>query len=117
MCISKRKAAFALLKDGTAGIIKYFLDVSNEQVLARIPNKDVGLKYLKDVSCLYVCLRSIMENHATDISERCKACLESILATMEELTLALEDFNVNETEFKSIVEKAKVAIDAFKKSP
>lgn len=116
MNISKIKAVLAILTGGLAGIIKYVLDAFNTQVLAKIPNKETGLKYLKDAQAVYAFLRAIMENHSDDLSEKRKAALESILAAIEELTKALEDFEVKQEEFDEILIKVNEAIDAWKKA-
>lgn len=116
MVISKIKGAFALLTGGLAGIIKYFLTVFNTQVLARIPNKEAGVKYIKDIQAVYALIKTIMENHSADISDKRKECLGKILAALEELNKAIEDFTVSEDELEVIIEKVKEAIDAWKKS-
>ena len=116
MAFSKIKAALVVLFGGVSGLIKYILNVFNEQVLAKIPNKETGAKYLRDAQAVYAFLRAIIDNHSADLSDERKKCLESILAAIEELTKALEDFKVEETEFSSIVEKVEDAIDAFKKA-
>lgn len=116
MNISKIKAALALITGGLAGIIKYVLNVFNEQVLGRIPNKETGAKYLRDAQATYAFLRAIMENHSEDLSEDRKGKLNAILAAIEELTKALEDFEVNEGELDEIFKKVSDAIDAFKKA-
>ena len=116
MSTSKIKAAFTVLFGGISGLIKYVLNVFNEQVLAKIPNKETGAKYLRDAQAIYAFLRAIMDNHSADISDERKKCLEAVLAAIEEFTKALEDFKVEETEFGAIVEKVEDAIDAFKKA-
>ena len=116
MQISKLKAGFALLTGGLSGIIKYVLNVFNEQVLGKIPNKEVGAKYLRDAQAVYTFLKAVIENHSADISESRKECLQAILSAIEELTKALEDFEVNETELDDIIKKVAEAIDAFKKA-
>ena len=116
MNIGKIKAALALLTGGLAGLIKYVLKVFNEQVLGKIPNKETGAKYLRDAQATYAFLRAIMENHSADLSEDRKEKLNSILSAIEELTKALEDFEVNETELDGIIKKVSDAIDAFKKA-
>lgn len=116
MKISKLKAALSLLTGGFAGIIKYVLNVFNEQVLGRIPNKEAGFKYLKDAQAVYAFIGAVMENHSADLSEERKACLSSILSAVGELTKALEDFAINEQELDDIVTKVKDAIDAWKKA-
>ena len=116
MKISRIKALFSLLTGGIAGIIKYVLNVFNVQVLGRITNKETGLKYVRDIQAAYVFLRTVMGNHSDDLSDARKACLSSILTALEELTKALEDFNVNENELDGIIEKVTDAIDAWKKA-
>ena len=116
MEISKMKAMLALLTGGVAGIIKYVLDVFNQQVLAKIPNKETGAKYLKDAQAVYTLLRAIMDNHADDFSAQRKEIFVAILAAVEELTKVLEDFTVSETELDAVVAKIQAAIDAWKKA-
>lgn len=116
MHISKIKAALALLTGGLTGVIKYVLKKFNEQVLGKIPNKEVGLKYLRDAQATYAFLNAVIENHSADISEARLGKLKSILAAIEELTRSLEDFEVNETELEGIIKKVYDAIDAFKKA-
>lgn len=116
MNISKLKAALALLTGGLPGVIKYVLNVFNEQVLGRIPDKETGLKYLKDAQATYAFLRAVMENHTEDLSQEKLNILSSILTAIEELTKALEDFHVNETELDGIIAKVNLAIEAWKKS-
>ena len=116
MNISKIKAALALITGGLAGIIKYVLLVFNEQVLGRIPNKETAAKYLKDARATSAFLHAIMENHSEDLSEDRKGKLNAILAAIEELTKALEDFEVNEVELDEIFKKVSDAIDEFKKA-
>lgn len=116
MKFSKFKGIIALLTGGFAGLIKYFLDVFNSQVLANIPNKETGIKYIKDVQALYSLIRALMDNHSEDLSEKRKYSLEKILSALEELTKALEDFTIDVDELDAIVEKAKDAIDAYKKN-
>ena len=116
MSISIIKSICALITGGIAGLVKYFLNAFNQQVLGRITNKETGLKYLRDVQAVYALVRSIMENHAADFSDKRKAAGDAILAAIVELTKALEDFEVNETEFDGIIAKVKEAIDAWKKA-
>lgn len=116
MNISKIKVALALLTGGLAGMIKYVLRLFNEQVLGRIPNKEVGAKYLRDAQATYAFIRAIVDNHNEDLSEERVARLNAILEAIEELTKALEDFDVNETELDGIIKKVSDAIDAFKKA-
>lgn len=116
MKFSRLKGIIALVTGGFGGIIKYGLEVFNDQVLSKITDKESGLKYLKDAQAVYAFIRAIMENHSADFSEERKACLVAILAAIEELTKALEDFKVNETEFDAIVAKVEAAIDAWKKA-
>lgn len=116
MNISKLKAAFSLLTGGISGLIKYILKIFNVQILGKIPNKEVGLKYLRDVQATYAFLRTIIENHSGDLSEDRKEKLNVILIAIEELTKALEDFEVNETELDGIIKKVSDAIDAFKRA-
>ena len=116
MKVSKIKAVWSLLTGGMAGIIKCVLNGFNEQILGRIQNKETALKYLRDIQAVCSLLRAIMENHSADMSAEQKACMESILAALEELTKALEDFEVNETELDEIIKKVTDAIDAWKKA-
>ena len=116
MKISKLKSIFALLTGGLAGLIKYVLDLFNTQILGRITNKETGLKYIKDVQAFSTFLRVIIENHSDDFSEGHKAALNSILAAVDELSKALEDFEINQDELDAIIEKVKDAIDAWKKA-
>lgn len=114
MKISKLKAIFALLLGGPVGLIKYALGIFNEQVLSKIPNKEVGVKYIKDTLAVSCLLRTILENHEDSISEKRKAVIGAILAALEELAKALEDFEVNQNEIDSIVEKVQKAISTWK---
>lgn len=116
MNISKLKAAFALLTGGIGGIIKYLLNLFNEQVLSKIPNKEVGAKYLRDAQAVNALLRAILENHIEDISMERRLVLAAIVAAIDELAKALEDFTVNETEFDAILARVNEAIDAWKKT-
>jgi len=116
MNLSTLTSIYVLITGGLAGLIKYLLEAFNKQVLGKITDKKTGLKYLKDVQAVYALVRTIMENHAADFSEKRKAAGDAILAAIEELTKALEDFEVNETEFDSIITKVKEAIDAWKKA-
>ena len=116
MKISKLKGIFVLLTGGLAGLIKYVLDLFNTQVLARIPNKETGVKYIKDAQALSAFLRAIIENHSNDFSEEHKSALKSILATVDELAKALEDFEVKQEELDAIIDKVQTAIDAWKKA-
>ena len=92
MNYSKIKAALSLLTGGLSGLIKYVLKVFNEQVLGKIPNKETGAKYLRDAQAIYSFLQSVIENHSDDLSEDRKVKLKAVLAAIEELTKALEDF-------------------------
>lgn len=114
MEISKLKALYALLTGGIPGIIKYILGLFNTQVLGRIPNKEEGAKYIKDAQAVYAFIRAILDVHQADFSDKRKESLETILAAIEELTKAIEDFEMSETELTAIVDKIKVAIDAWK---
>ncbi|MBO6031910.1 MAG: hypothetical protein J6Q22_10755 [Prevotella sp.] len=116
MNISKIKAAYALLTGGVAGIIKYFLGIFNTQILGKIPNKEASVKYLLDVRAAHTFIGAILANHSEDISEGRKSVLLSILAAIDELAKAIEDFEVDETEFDEIIQKVKKAIDAWKKA-
>ena len=116
MIISKLKAAYALLTGGMAGIIKYFLDVFNDQVLGRISNKESAAKYLHDVQAASIFLRAIMENHDEDLSEERKEAFAAILVAIDELAEALEDFELEQKELDEIIEAVKKAIDAWKKA-
>lgn len=116
MKISRLKGIFVLLTGGLAGLIKYVLDLFNAQILGRITNKETGLKYIKDVRAFSTFLRVIIENHSDDFSEGRKAILNSILAAVDELAKALEDFEINQDELDAIIEKVKDAIDVWKKA-
>jgi hypothetical protein len=116
MKISKLKSIFVLLTGGLTGLIKYVLDLFNTQILARIPDKETGLKYIKDVQAFSVFLRTVVEIHSDDLSDSRKAALNSILAAVDELAKALEDFEINQDELDAIIEKVKDAIDAWKKA-
>ena len=116
MTISKLKSVFILLTSGLSGLIKYVLDLFNTQVLARISNKDVGIKFIKDAQALSAFLRAIIENHSDDFSEGRKVALNSILVAVDELAKALEDFEINQEELDAIIEKVKEAIDTWKKA-
>lgn len=116
MKISKIKAALALLTGGLGGAIKYLLDVINTQLLGKIPNKETAAKYLRDVQAVDALLRAILGNHASDISEKRKECMEAILEALAELSKALEDFTITEDELDFIIVKVNAAIDAFKKA-
>ena len=116
MSISTLTSIYALLTGGLAGLVKYLLEVFNKQILGKITDKETGLKYLRDVQSVYALIRSIIENHAADFSEKRKAAGDAILAAIEELTKALDDFEVNETEFDGIIAKVKEAIDSWKKA-
>ena len=114
MKFSKIKAVIALVFGGMAGVIKYALNVFNEQVLGRITDKVTGAKYIKDAQAVIALLQAILENHADDFSEQRKAVLKTIIEAIDELAKALEDLNVSEEELDSIIEKVKAAIDAWK---
>ena len=114
MIFSKLKAAYALLTGGMAGIIKYSLDVFNNQVLGRISNKESAAKYLHDVQAASTFLRAIMENHDEDLSEERKEAFAAILVAIDEFAEALEDFELEQEELDDIIEAVKVAIDAWK---
>lgn len=116
MKLSIIKSAYALITGGIPGLIKYALVVFNEQVLSKIPNKEVGLKYMRDAQYVYNLIRDLLKNHYDDISESRRASLGAILLALEELTNALEDYNVTETELDSIIKKVSNAIDAWKKA-
>lgn len=116
MNISKIKGMFALLTGGLAGLIKYVLDAFNTQVLGKIPNKETGIKYVKDAQALSAFVGAILANHSEDLSEKRKAVLEAILAAVDELAKSLEDFQVNQEELDAIIDKVQAAIDAWKKA-
>lgn len=116
MSWSKIKAIYALVTGGVAGFLKFELDVFNNKVLAKITSKEAGLKYMHDVQAVYVLIRTILTNHADDISEKAKAAGDAILATLEELTKALEDYRISEDELDAIIDKVKAAIDVWKKA-
>ena len=116
MNISKIKGIFALLTGGLSGFIKYGLDVFNVQVLGRIPNKEMGVKYIMDVQAFSLFLRTVTENHKDDLTEKRREALNAILAATDELAKALEDFKIEESELEKIIAKVKDAIDAFKKA-
>ena len=116
MGISRLKSLLALLTGGIAGLIKYLLGVINTKVFGKIKDKETGLKYLKDAQAAYALVRALLENHAADLSEEKRKRGDAILAAIEELTKALEDFEVNETELDGIIQKVNAAIDSFKKA-
>lgn len=115
MEINKFKALMALLTGGIPGLIKYALNVFNEQVLAKIRDLKAAEPYLKDAQSLCTFLGAILENHSADLSESRKDCIVSIMAALEELIKALQDFTVEEEELDQIIQKVNVAIDAWKK--
>lgn len=116
MQISKLKAICALATGGISGLVKFLLNLFNTQVLARITDKETGLKYLKDIQAVYALVRTLLDNHAGDISDEKKKVGEAILAALEELTKALEDFQVDAEELDVIIDKVNAAIDAWKKA-
>ena len=116
MKISKIKGTIALITGGVSGFLKFLLKTFNEQILGKITDKETGLKYLRDAQAVYALVRAILTNHDKDLSDEKKKRGNAILAAIEELTKALEDFEVNEDELESIVKKVNEAIDAFKKA-
>lgn len=116
MDISTIKSLFALVTGGITGLLKYLLTSFNTQILSRIQDKETGLKYLKDAQAAYALVRAVLENHADDLSDERRKRGEAILAAIEELTKALEDFHVNETELDGIIAKVNDAVDAFKRT-
>lgn len=116
MRVNKLKSLYALLTGGVTGLLKYLLDALNTQILGKIKNKEDGLKYFKDAQAANALVRAILDNHSGDISEERRKKGEAILAAIEELTKALEDFEINETELDGIIAKVNAAIDSFKKA-
>lgn len=116
MTISKFKAIFALLTGGVGGILKYLNTVINTQILGKIKDKETALKYLKDAQALYALVNTIFVNHGDTLSEGKKKAVEAVLAAINELIKVLEDFQIEENEIASIIEKVNAAINAFKKA-
>ena len=114
--MSKFKAIFALLTGGISGILAYFTNVINTQWLSQIKDKETAIKYLNDARALSVLIRTILANHGDSLSEGKRQAVEAVLAAIDELIKALEDFKVEATETASIIEKIKEAIEAFKKA-
>ena len=113
---SKVKGLFALVFGGYEGLIKYAVGIFNENVLAKIPNKETAAKYLSDAQAVCTLIRVVLANHGDSFTEGRKASLEAILAAIEELSKALEDFTVSESEIEAITEKVKDAITVWKKA-
>lgn len=114
MFISKIKAMYSLLTGGVTGLLKYGLSAFNEKVLGKITDKESAAKYLKDVKAGYAFIGSVIVNHADDLSPAKKAAADATLAAMQELTGALEDFEVDQDELTRIVAKINACIDAWK---
>ena len=114
MNISKIKLVITALTGGVAGIIEYLLDLFNDQVLAKIKDKETGLMYLKDVRSLSTCAKEILENHSAQMSEAKTAAGQKTVDALDELAKALEDFKLEPDELDAIVEKVKAAVEAWK---
>ena len=112
---SKIKGLFALIFGGYVGLIKYAVGTFNEEVLAKIPNKETAAKYLADAQAVCALIRVVLTNHGDSFTEHKKKCLEAVLAAIEELSKALADFKVSEEEIEAITDKVKDAISVWKK--
>ena len=113
MDINKVKALYALLTGGIGGILKYINRTVNTQLLGKIKDKETALKYIKDVQAIYALCRTLLDNHGDKLSESKKKAADKVLAALEELTKALEDFRIDDEEVDAIIERINDAIDAF----
>ena len=101
---------------GITGVVKYLLNLFNTQVLARITNKEEAQKYVKDVRAFSVFLNAIIENHGDSMSEGKRDAANAVIAAVDTLAKALEDFTIDETEFDEIIQAVKDAVSKWKKA-
>lgn len=101
---------------GITGVVKYLLNLFNTQVLARITNKEEAQKYVKDVRAFSVFLTAIVENHGDAMSEGKREAANAVIAAVDTLAKALEDFTIDETEFDEIIQAVKDAVSKWKKA-
>lgn len=110
----KIKAGWAFLRGDVISIIEFGVDIVNTQFLSKIPNKEVGVMYLKDVQALTSAVGAILDNHASQMSQEKKVAGDALIDALNELAKALEDFNISPDECTMLVDKIKAAIEAFK---
>lgn len=112
--IDKIKIGFAAMFGGVAGLIKALLDWFNAKVLAKLDKETTAL-VCKDVGTVANCLLTILDNHKAQMSETQIAALTMTVVAVNELATALEDAKIAPEELDKIIDRVKVAIDAWKK--
>ena len=114
--IDKLKIGFCALFGGVTGLIKALLDWFNDRVLSRIEDKETAAKCLADIRDFRVLLGAVFARHTEWMSEARRVAADKILAAIDTLCAALEDFKLNPEELDAIIDAVKEAIDAWKKA-
>jgi len=109
MNISKLKVVLKYMTGGIESVIEYLLDLFNEMI-AKLPAEEVA-KYAqlaKDVAVFVSNLCVLIPSEAKKVAAKKTA------ECFEELAAALIDSKMDKEELDVIIEKAKIAIKAWK---
>jgi len=114
MNISKIKAVWKLTTGGVAGLIEYLLDLFNDQVLAKVKDKEEFAAYAEDVAQFVFFLDGVMNRHTKWMSDAKRAAFSATINAVKELADALKDCKFEASELDAVIEKIKAAIEAWK---
>ena len=109
----KVKIGFAALFGGTS-LVRTVLDWFNEKVLSRISDPDEAKCYSEDVSDFCAFVKQVLNRHKTWMSDATRSAWASVIGSIDTLSKALENCNIDEEELDAIVESVKAAIAAWK---
>ncbi len=116
MEISKIKLVLKACTGGVAGVVEYLLELFNEQVLARIKDKEEFAAYAEDVAAFASFLDGVFGRHEKWMSEEKRAAFTATINAIRELAEALKDANVTPEELDAVVDKVEEAVEAWKKA-
>lgn len=116
MKISKLMLVIKACQNGVTGVLGYLLEVFNEQVLARIEDKDEFAAYAGDVAAVASFLDGVFGRHEKWMGEAKRPAFSATINAIRELADALKDATVTEDELDAVVGKVKDAVEAWKRA-
>lgn len=107
------KTAVNLL-GGVDGIVEYALKWFNDNVLAKITDKEEFAAYADDVAAFGFFLDGVLNRHAKWMSEGKRTALVTTIGAVNQLANALKDAKVEKAELDAIIDTIVDAINAWK---
>lgn len=112
----KIKMLWSACTGDIAGLCAGGVDIFNKKVLSKIQNKEDAKPYVKDLESFSDFCTSVLDNHASKMSEATVMAMKNVIVHVKKLASYLEDFNIDEDETKDLVVMVKDAIRAYKRS-